>query len=148
MSTASVVQFEEDDKAPTHLNVIGTLVLFWSLICVWRFMSFQGGMLDNATISAWDLVPYYDLPNFVMATWALSTWGAIIGANLLMIRSKLSVPAFAAALLGLIATTAYQFMWVANPVSIYDTPFNFAVWVIMLASVLYTLRVNAMGILK
>ena len=148
MSTASVVHIEEKDEAPVHLNVIGTLVLFWSLICVWRYLSFQGGMLEESMVAAWDLRPYYDLPNIIMATWAISVWAGIIGANLLMVRSKMSVPAFTAALLGLMATTAYQSLWVANPVSIYDTPFDFAVWVIMLASFLYTLRVYAVGILK
>ena len=140
----------EKHTAPAswHLHLVGTLALVWGVLCVARYLAFQTGDLSPQTVDAWQLTPFYDLPSIIMATWAISTWGAVAGACLLLVRSKLAVPAFTMALIGLIGTSAYQFLGVENPISIYDTPFNFAVWLVALAALLYASRVDAQELLR
>ena len=148
MNAMTVQPEEHISPASWHLNLVGTMALAWGVLCVARYLAFQTGELTPATVDGWQLTPFYDLPSIIMATWAIATWGAVAGACLLLVRSRLAVPAFMMALIGLIATSAYQFLGVENPISIYDTPFNLAVWLVALASLLYASRVSTQGVMR
>lgn len=147
--TATTAEFEpQASRMPWHVLAVGGLSLIWNVLCAVRYLAFQSGSLDIGTVAALQLVPFYDLPNIVMAAWAICTWGAVAGSALLLIRSKWTMPAFAFSLFGLIATSFYQFVLTANPVSIYETPVNLAVWIIALASLLYASLVESLGLLR
>jgi hypothetical protein len=138
------LQFAE---APWHFYAVCSFAFIWGGFCVFRFMSLQLGMLDSVGVNDLQLVAYVKMPGLFDASWAVCTWGAIAGAALLFIRSKLAVQAFTLSLVGLMATSYYQFAMSENAVSIYKTPVNFAVWVIALLTLLYATRAQSQDLL-
>lgn len=99
--------------APWHLWAVGLAALLWNGlgVALWAgtsFMaeSFLGGL--PADHRAYVL----GLPAWSTLTWGLGVLGGAAGAILLVLRSRLAVPAFAASLAGAVANTM---VYVANP---------------------------------
>ena len=133
---------------PWHFYAAGICGVVWGAFSVLRFFAFQLGMLGTSAIADLQLVPFLDLPMTITAAWAMCSIGALAGAVFLLLRSRWAVQAFTISLVGLMATSLYQFGMVANPISIYDMPINFAVWVIALLSLHYASRAHAHGLLN
>lgn len=146
-TTAPATNETQFVEVPWHFYSVAMFALIWGGFCVYRFMALQLGMLDGAEVAELQLASFVALPGAVDAAWAVCTWGTVAGAALLMLRSKWAVQAFTLSLVGLMATSFYQFGLAANPVGIYDTPVNFAVWVIALLTLLYSLRVQSQDLL-
>jgi hypothetical protein len=101
-------------KAPAHLWIVGVLALIWNgfgaydyVMTRMRDTDYLAKMMpevDPAATLAWvDSFPLY-----AQFGWGLGVWAGVVGAVLLLIRSRWAVWAFGLSLLGAILGLGYQ----------------------------------------
>jgi hypothetical protein len=90
-------------------------------------------------------------PYWLDATCALGVWGGLIGAVLLLARSRYATAAFVVSLLGLGGNTLSQIL-PSKPSPHLDSGaglvLHLAVWAIAVLLLVYALRIRAKGVLK
>lgn len=102
--------------APAHLWVVGLLALLWNAFGAYdytmtrmRNTDYLSGMMpgvDAGAVLAWiDAFPVY-----AQFGWGLGVWGGVLGAVLLLARSRYAVWAFAASLVGMALSLGYQML--------------------------------------
>jgi len=105
-------------RTPVHLWIVGILALIWNGIGCYDYLmtrmrntdyfaSMMPGTDPNAVLAYIDSFPVW-----AQAGWAFGVWGGLLGAVLLLIRSRYSVWAFALSLVGAVLGLGYQ---IANP---------------------------------
>jgi len=105
-------------RTPVHLWIVGILALLWNGIGCYDYLmtrmrntdyfeSMMPGTDPNAILAYIDSFPVW-----AQAGWALGVWGGLVGALLLLVRSRYAVWAFALSLIGAILGLGYQ---IANP---------------------------------
>lgn len=102
-------------KTPWHIWVVGLVTLLWHAGGAYGYLSAklqpEAYLLAVPEDLRTPLAAYMAaMPIWATATWALGVWGAVLGSLLILFRSRLAVPAFAVALFGLIATSAYTYL--------------------------------------
>jgi hypothetical protein len=98
-------------KAPWHLWVVGALALLWN--CGGAFDYLMTQTRNASYMSAFtpeQLAYFYGFPKWVVATWAVSVWGGVAGALLLLLRRRLAVPVFAASLAAMLPTFFHNYV--------------------------------------
>jgi hypothetical protein len=96
-------------KPPRHFWPAAVLSLLWNAFGAYDWL--MTNSRNAAYIAAFppEAMQYVDaMPLWALVTWALGVWGAVLGSVLLLLRSRFAVHAFAASLLGLGLSTAYQ----------------------------------------
>ena len=63
-----------------------------------------------STFTPEQLAYFRDFPMWVVAAWALSVWGGVLGAVLLLLRKRWAVPLFALSLATMLLTTFRNFV--------------------------------------
>lgn len=99
--------------APWHLWVVGVVALLWNAsgVFLWGGSTFAADtFLEGMSAAHRDYVN--GLPSWSTVTWGLGVIGGLVGAILLLLRSRFAVPAFAASLFGAIANTM---VYITNP---------------------------------
>ncbi len=98
-------------KTPWHVWLVGVVSLLWN----------AGGAFDYVmTVSKNDsyiaqftpeqLDYFSSFPSWMMFSWTLGVWGAVLGSLLLLFRSGYAVMAFAFSLIGLAGSLIYNFV--------------------------------------
>jgi hypothetical protein len=101
-------------RTPAHLWIVGILSLLWNCFGAYDYVmshmrnaqylaSSMPGVDPNAALAWMDSFPVY-----AKIGWALGVWGALLGAILLLIRSRYAVWAFTVSLLGIILSIGWQ----------------------------------------
>jgi hypothetical protein len=101
-------------RVPAHLWIVGILAFLWNCFGAYDYtMSnmrsadyIRSAMpgVDPAVALAWmDAFPIY-----AKIGWALGVWGGLLGAILLLLRSRYAVWAFAVSMLGIILSIPWQ----------------------------------------
>jgi hypothetical protein len=101
-------------RTPVHLWIVGILALLWNCFGAYDYtMSNMRNMeyiksampgVDPAVALAWtDSFPIY-----AKIGWALGVWGGLLGAILLLIRSRYAVWAFAVSMIGIVLSIGWQ----------------------------------------
>jgi len=109
-------------RTPAHLWIVGILSFLWNCFGAYDYvMSNMRNMdylksampgVDPAAALAWmDAFPIY-----AKVGWALGVWGGLLGAILLLMRSRYAVWAFAASMLGIVLSIGWQIV-AAPPLS-------------------------------
>jgi hypothetical protein len=98
-------------RRPWYLLAAGVFGLLWGLYGLYDYvMSLSQGADYYQTYAPPDLVAYYvAMPGWQWAIWSLTTLAAITGGVALLARSRLSVPAYAVALVS--GTTCNLVTW-------------------------------------
>jgi hypothetical protein len=101
-------------RTPIHLWIVGILSLLWG--CFGGYDYVMSHMRDTAYIKA--SMPSVDpnaalawmdaFPIYAKAGWALGVWGGLLGAILLLARSRYAVLAYGVSLLGAVLGLGYQ----------------------------------------
>jgi len=105
-------------RTPVHLWIVGVLALLWNGIGCYDYLmtrmrntdyfeSMMPGTDPNAILAYIDSFPVW-----AQAGWAFGVWGGLVGALLLLIRSRYAVWSFLLSLIGAILGLGYQ---IANP---------------------------------
>lgn len=101
-------------RTPAHLWIVGILALLWNCFGAYDYVmshmrstdyikSSIPGVDPNAALAWMDSFPVY-----AKAGWALGVWGGLLGAILLLMRSRYAVWAFAASMIGVVLSIGYQ----------------------------------------
>ncbi|HEX4761554.1 MAG TPA: hypothetical protein VFU87_02045 [Sphingomicrobium sp.] len=99
-------------RTPAHLWIVGILSLLWNcwgaydyIMTRMRNVDYLGQMGDANQILAW----VEGFPLYAQIGWGLGVWMALLGAVLLLMRSRWAVWAFAISLVGMAMSFSYMF---------------------------------------
>lgn len=101
-------------RTPVHLWIVGIVALIWNAIGCYDYLMTR--MRDTDYLQS--MMPTVD-PNAILAWvdafpvwaqfgWGLGVWGGLIGALLLLVRSRWAVWAFGLSLIGAVLGLGYQ----------------------------------------
>jgi len=127
------------------------LSLAWNAFGAYDYL--MTSVRDTAYLSNFspEVVQYVDsMPYWVVAAWALGVWGAVAGSLLLLLRSRFARHAFGGSLLGLAASTFYQFGSDA-PGEMNTAGANamtLVIWIVAVLLLLYSHRWHREGVLR
>ena len=144
-------------RTPVHLWISGVVALVWNGFGAFDYLMtrmrnedyFASAMpdADPQAVLAWvDAFPFY-----AQFGWGLGVWGGLIGAVLLLMRSRWAVAAFAASLVGALLGLGYQIL-VAPPMPGMEGASGevmpFAIILVALGLFLYARAMQAKGVLR
>lgn len=141
--------------SPVHLWIIGLFALLWNGFAAYNYTmsqlrddAFARQMMPDTDPAA--IYAYMDaMPIWASTGWALGVWGGLIGAVLLLARSRHAVAAFAISLVGVILSFGYQlFVATDKPTGMDDPIIPIAVVTIALALLFYARAMRAKGVLR
>jgi hypothetical protein len=145
-------QTETAARAPVHLWVVGIVSLLWNAYGAFDYtMTELGNRAYLASMGFGDEALAYiaALPAWAVAAWAIGVWGSLVGAVLLLLRSRFAVPAFLVSLAGALVSFCYQFT--SNAPASFTSGINAAIPVAILiliaAQWYYARRMTAAGVL-
>lgn len=102
------------ERTPVHLWIVGGLALLWNCFGAYDYVMTRThnmayiaksmpGVDPNAAL-AW----VEGMPMYAQFGWGLGVWAALLGAVLLLMRSRYALWAFAASMLGIVLSIGYQ----------------------------------------
>ena len=93
----------------------------------------------------------YSFPKWVIATWAISVWGGVLGSIVLLLRRRWAVPIFAVSLATMVITFVHNFV-LTNGLAVMGgagaLAFTAAIVLVGVALVLYSRWLGRMGVLR
>lgn len=143
---------QEAPETPRHLWIVGILALLWSCVGALDFVMTQ--TRNEAYLSAFtpeQLAFFFGFPAWVVATWAIGVWGAVIGCVLLLMRKRLAAPILLASVLAMVVTTIQNFVFSEGMEVMGDAfslIFTAVIFLIAVALVLYARAMVRRGALK
>jgi len=144
-------------KTPVHLWIVGAVALLWNsfgafdyLMTRMRNTEYLASMMPTVDPSA--MLAWIDgFPIWAQFGWGLGVWGGLLGAVLLLARSRWAVPVFAGSLAGAVLSLGYQIV-AAPPLAGVEGPVaDILPLVIILAALglfLYARTMKAKGVLR
>lgn len=101
-------------RTPAHFWIVGILALLWNCFGAYDYTmsnmrdadyirSAMPGVDPSVALAWMDAFPIY-----AKIGWALGVWGGLLGAILLLIRSRYAVWAFAVSMLGIVLSIGWQ----------------------------------------
>ncbi len=133
--------------APWHLWLVGILTLLFNAMGILSYTATKLGMLAELGMTPDQIAFMESYPAWASALWALGVWGAFAGSVLLLLRSRLAVPAMLVALVGLIGTTAYNYALIEVPADMQAPALDAAIWAVTLFLLAYVRAMRAAGVL-
>ncbi len=139
-------------RTPVHLWIVGVLATLWNAFGCFDYVMTQTGNAEYlAQFTEAQRTYFQSFPTWMEAAWALGVWGALLGSLLLLARSRHAVLAFGLSLLGLLASTIYQYGMADMPDDMM-TPLMLGIsaliWVIAIGLLLYAMRMRRAGVLR
>jgi hypothetical protein len=139
-------------RTPWHLWAVGVLGLLWNAPAALDYVMTETRNTRYLAAFSPDQRAWFEsFPAWMVAAWALGVWCAILGAILLLLRSRFAVHAFAVSLAGLVVATVYQYFIGAMPESLKTNGgmgFTFVLWLIAALLLWYAARQRAAGVLR
>ena len=133
---------------PVHLWLVGVVTLLFNSMGIISYLSTKLGKLAEMGMTPSQIAFMESYPAWVSAFWALGVWGAFAGSVLLLLRSKWTVTAMIAALIGLSVVTAYHYVLIDVPADMQSPGLDVAIWVVTLFLLFYTSRMKTAGVLR
>jgi hypothetical protein len=142
-------------KAPVHLWIVGLASLLWGLFSAFDYIMTETGN-DWYLSQLWgfndaDRAYFQGFPAAQVAGWAFGVWAALLGAVLLLMRSRNAVWALAVALAGNVLAILIQFVIAPSPTYQPSEPMiatSLVYCVIVAGLVAYAWRMWARGVLR
>jgi hypothetical protein len=139
-------------KTPVHLWIVGLFALFWNAGGAYDYVMTQTqnpaylAMLTDAQKAFMDNGPIW-----FEAAWAVGVWFSVLGAVLLLLRSRLARTAFGLSFLGLMVSSVYSF-GIADRTGLTLTPaqmgFTAAIYVVLVLLWIYARAMTRRGVLR
>jgi hypothetical protein len=141
-------------QAPLHLWIVGGLATLWSLVGATDYVmsrmhnvAWMKAMMPEADPGP--VYAYIDaMPIWASIGWGLGVWGGLLGALLLLIRSRHAVSAFLASLVGMALSFGDQFFIHRPPPPMDDPIMPLVVIVIGLGLFVYARAMKIKGVLR
>lgn len=129
------------DRTPVHLWIVGAVSLLYSCFGAYDYLmshmrnlqyiaSSMPGVDPNAALAWMDAFPMY-----AKIGWGLGVWGGLLGAILLLMRSRYAVWAFAVSMLGIVLSLGYQLALAPPLQGAGGTAYKVMPWVIIVIGV-------------
>lgn len=138
-------------RTPRHLWVVGILALLWITIGAVDYLMTQtenAAYMSQFTPEQIDYVKA--MPTWVVSAWAISIWGGVAAAVVLLMRRRAAEHLFLVSLLGLVATTFYNF-GLSNGAEVFADTFSRVfmgvVFAVAVALYFYARAMNRRGVL-
>ena len=141
-----------ESRTPVHLWVVGALATLWNAFGAFDYVMTQTkneAYLANFTDP--QRVYFDSFPVWMEAAWALGVWGGLLGALLLLMRSRHAVTAFAVSLAGLAISTVYQYVLNTPPEDMMTgamMAMNLVIWAVAIGLLWYAMRTRKAGVLR
>lgn len=139
-------------KTPFHVWIVGIIALIWNAGGAYDYVMTQTeneaylAMLSDAQKAFLDNGPIW-----FETAWAVGVWFSMLGALLLLLRSRLAGPAFGLSLVGLIVSSVYSF-GIADRTGMDMTPtqlgFTAAIYVVLVLLWVYARAMTRRGVLR
>ena len=137
---------------PWHLWVVGVLALLWSSVGAFDYVMTETRNASYiSTFTPEQLAYFRDFPIWVVAAWALSVWGGVLGAVLLLLRKRWAVPVFGVSLATILLTTFHNFVLtdgLAMMGGVGGVIFSAVIIVIAVALLIYARSLARSGVLR
>ena len=136
---------------PWHLWVVGVLSLLWNGMGALDYTMTE---THNAAYMK-DFTPeqvayFYSFPKWVIAAWATSVWGGVVGSIALLARKRWAVPVLAVSLAAMAMTFVHNFV-LSDGFAVMGgagaLTFTAAIVAVGVALVLYSLWLSRKGVL-
>jgi hypothetical protein len=105
-------------RTPWHLWAVGLVGLLWNAYGGFDyFMSKTRGdaYLQSVGMTPEQIAHLNAMPSWMTVVWAVGVWGALLGAVLLLLRSRYAVPAFVASLVAYVLSLVYSYLIAPMP---------------------------------
>lgn len=126
-------------RTPAHLWVVGVLSLLWNAFGAYDYLMSQlrdRDYLGSMGLDADVMFAYFDsMPVWASFGWGLGVWSALLGAVLLLMRSRYAVHAFIASLIGIAISFGWSFTNAAAPPEMKQGGMQYMSFVIIAAAV-------------
>ena len=138
-------------KTPVHLWIVGILAVLWDAGGAFDYTATQYRIESYmANFTPEQLEYFYAFPAWMDAAWAIGVWGSFLGSLALLLRRSWAVWLFGASILGLAASTVYNFV-LSNGAEMMGeggTIFTGVIWVIVLFLFFYSRAMAKRGVLS
>lgn len=139
-------------KTPVHLWIVGIFALIWNAGGAYDYVMTQTENADYLAMLTDAQRAFLDQgPVWFEAAWAVGVWFAVIGALLLLLRSRLAGSAFAVSLAGLVVSSVYSF-GVADrtgmEMSAGQIGFTAAIYIVLILLWVYARAMTRRGVLR
>jgi len=97
-------------RTPWHYWLVAAVAVVWNGFGAYDYIcsNTQGdAYLRGMGMTEAQIAYFHAMPTWTMAVWALGVWGAVLGAVLLLFRSRWALHAFVASLVGLVLSLIY-----------------------------------------
>jgi hypothetical protein len=141
-------------RTPAHLWIVGILSLLWNCFGAYdytmtrtRNMEYLSQMGDPNLILNW----IDGMPLYAHFGWGLGVWSALLGAVLLLMRSRYALWAFALSLVGMALSFGGQYLEAPAPPELNEGAMKYMPFVIILlglAQAWYAWRQTKTGVLR
>ena len=141
-----------DRRTPAHLWIVGILALLWNAFGCYDYLmtvTANQAYLSQAPAGAMDY--YNSLPSWLTGFWAVGVWGGLVGALLLLMRSRYAVWAFALSFIGAVVGIGYQMFLTTRPASMTEGIMGMIEWVVIIVAALllwYSWSQEKKGVLR
>lgn len=101
-------------RTPVHLWIVGILSLLWGCAGAYDYLMTRMHNMNYLAKSMPGVDPNVGLawiegmPMYAQIGWGLGVWAGLLGAVLLLIRSRYAVWSYAASMLGIVLSLGYQ----------------------------------------
>jgi hypothetical protein len=96
---------------PWHVWVVGVVALLWNAMGAFDYtMTETRNASYMKDFTPEQLTYFYSFPKWVIATWALSVWGGVLGSVALLLRRRWAFLVFAVSLATMAITFVHNFL--------------------------------------
>ncbi|USD38907.1 hypothetical protein [Ferrimonas sp. SCSIO 43195] len=139
-------------STPWHLWLVAILALLWNAAGAFDYLMTQTRHQDYmAQFTQEQLAFFYALPSWVVACWALAVWGGVLGALLLLLRSRRAVGVLLVSWLAMMVTTVHNY-GISDGMAVMGDPFSLGftavIFIVALLLYLYARAMAARGGLR
>ena len=137
-------------STPWHLWAVGLLSLLWNGYGGYDYVMTQTNNAAYLAQFTAEQRAYFDsYPMWMEADWAIGVWGGVLGAVLLLLRSKWAFHAFLASLIAFAVSVVYgQMSEGAALMGTTGVIFSAAIFLLGLAFVMYSRMMTRKGVLR
>jgi len=137
-------------KTPWHLWAVGAVALLWNSYGGYDYVMTQTNNAAYLAQFTAEQRAYFDsFPLWMEAVWAIGVWGGVLGAVLLLMRSKWAFQAFLASLIAFAISVVYGQMSGASAImGTTGTVMSGLIFVLCLIFVMYSRMMIRKGVLR
>ena len=144
-------------RTPVHLWIVGIVALLWNAIGCYDYLMTRMRNTEYfekmmPTVDPQEMLAWVDgFPIWAQFGWGLGVWGGLIGALLLLVRSRWAVWALGLSMIGAVLGLGYQIL-AAPPLAGAEGPMveamPFVIIAIAVALFFYARAMQAKGVLR